>query len=296
MKVIKTIPFQTGMLLSSNTTETVANWDSATTYSINQEVNYSNSIYVSLVGSNLNNQPATPSTFWIRKSANNKYSMFDEFVNTQSTRTSPLIVSVDPGGIFNSVAFFNLDGVSSINIVVTDGVAGPEVYNQTYTLDDTVITDWYMYFFEPYDLRTDLVITNLPPYANGVMQVTFTGSATVSVGNMVFGTVYSLGDTRIGAASGIRDYSVKEVNTFGITTLVQRTFSKRMSCSIFVSNSNLRAVQKTLSDIRATPSVWIGVDDSTYDVLSIFGYYKDFNIEITYPSYSLCSLEVEGLV
>ena len=296
MKVIKTIPFQTAMLLSTNATESVAAWNSATTYAKDAEVNYNNSIYVSLQAGNLNKTPTTEPTWWIRKSANNTYSMFDEFVNTQTTRTSPLTVEVDPGGMFNSAAFFNLAGIKTLHLVVKDGSGGTTVYDKTFNLDDTIIVDWYMYFFEPYDLRSDFIVQDLPPYINAVITATFSGDAAVYVGNMVFGNFYLLGGTQYGVTTGIRDYSTKNTNTFGITTFTQRAFSKRMEANIFVENADLRFIQKLLQDLRATPSVWIGSDADGYDVLSVYGYYRDFNIEIPYPNNSFCRLEVEGLI
>lgn len=284
------------MLLSTNATESVAAWNSATTYAKDAEVNYNNSIYVSLQAGNLNKTPTTEPTWWIRKSANNTYSMFDEFVNTQTTRTSPLTVEVDPGGMFNSAAFFNLAGIKTLHLVVKDGSGGTTVYDKTFNLDDTIIVDWYMYFFEPYDLRSDFIVQDLPPYINAVITATFSGDAAVYVGNMVFGNFYLLGGTQYGVTTGIRDYSTKNTNTFGITTFTQRAFSKRMEANIFVENADLRFIQKLLQDLRATPSVWIGSDADGYDVLSVYGYYRDFNIEIPYPNNSFCRLEVEGLI
>lgn len=296
MKVIKTIPFQNSMLLSTTATETVASWSSATTYGKDAEVNYNNSIYVSLQAANTNKVPTAEPAWWIRKSANNTYSMFDEFVNTQTIQASPLTVSLKPGVTFNSVAFFNLEQVQSLSIEVKDGVSGPVVYSKAFELDDTIITDWYMYFFEPYDLRSEFVVTELPPYPNGVITCSFTGSSSVRVGNMVFGNMYKIGETQYGVSSGIRDYSSKDTNNFGITTFTQRAFSKRMDANIYINNSNLRFVQKILQDLRATPSVWIGTDAQGYEVLTVYGYYRDFNIEIPYPNNSFCRLEIEGLI
>lgn len=296
MKVIKPITFTTGMLLSTNATETVAAWNSGTTYAKDAEVNYSNSIYVSLQAGNLNKTPTAEPTWWIRKSANNTYSMFDEFVNTQTTRTSPLTVTVQPGSIFNSLAVFNMSGGTSLQVLVKDTPGGTTVYDETFDLDDTVIVDWYMYFFEPYDIKTDIIIQNIPPYSTGTITATLTGAGTVGIGNFVFGSSYSLGMTQYGANAGIRDYSTKDANAFGITSLVKRAFSKRMSANLYVQNGDIRFVRKILEDLRATPAVWVGTDDDTYDVLNVYGYYKDFNMEISYPSFSLCSLEIEGLV
>lgn len=298
MKVIKPVGFQPSMLISSNATETVAAWNSGTTYAKDAEVNYSDSIYVSLQSGNINNQPnlLSNSIWWIRKSANNKYSMFDEFINSQTSRPYSLTVSVKPGTAVNSVAIFNAEGVRSLTIVGTDGVGGPVVYSRTEDFDNTIIIDWYMYFFEPYSLKDQSIVQEIPPYQNIVLTFTFTSDTVVKVGNLVLGTTYSLGATQYGASAGIRDYSVKNVNEFGITTFVKRAFSKRTEVSLYVNKKNINFVEKLLTDIRATPVVWIGTEDEDYSPLTVYGYYRDFNIEISYPSFSLCRLEIEGLV
>lgn len=296
MKVIKTIPFKNSMLLSTTAVETVAAYNPATPYAKDAEVNYSNSIYVSLSAANTGNAPDTSPTFWLRKSANNTYSMFDEFVNTQTTAASPLVIELKPGERVNSLAFFNLGGVTDIHIVIKDSPGGTTVLDETYNLDDTTVIDWYMYFFEPYDLRTDFVLQNIPPYPNAVITCTFTSATSVQVGTVVFGNAYQIGKTQYGVTTGIRDYSTKNVNTFGITTFTQRAFSKRMEANVYINNSDLRFVQKLLQDLRATPTVWIGSDADGYDVLSVYGYYRDFNIEIPYPNNSFCRLEIEGLI
>jgi hypothetical protein len=297
MKVIKPITFSTSMLLSTNATETVAVWVIGTPYPKDAEVNYANSIYVSIQPSNTGKQPDTNPEWWIRKSSNNTYSMFDEFVNTQTTRNSNLTVTVQPNAIFNSIAVFNISGANTLQVTVKDGVSGPTVYDSgMLSLDDTIIVDWYMYFFEPYDLKSDIILQGIPPYSTGVITASFSGGSAVAVGNFIFGIIYDIGQTQYGANAGIRDYSTKDPNAFGITSLVKRAFSKRMNANLYVSNGDIRFVRKLLEDLRATPAVWVGTDDDTYDVLNVYGYYKDFNMEISYPSYSLCSLEIEGLI
>ena len=296
MKVIKPITFTTAMLVSSDATETIAAYVAGTTYSVDQEVNYANSIYVSLVSGNTGHTPDASPTYWIRKSSNNKYSMFDEFVNTSTTRNLSLTTEVDPGVAFNSLAYFNISGATSLVITIRDGSGGTVVYNKAINLDDTIIVDWYMYFFEPYNFKTDVVVTDIPPYSTGVITSVLTGVSTVGIGNLVFGSVYALGSTQYGASAGIRDYSSKESNAFGITSLVQRAFSKRIEATLYVDTANIRFVRKLLEDLRATPAVWIGTDYDSYDLLNVYGYYKDFNMEISYPSFSLCRLEIEGLI
>lgn len=295
MQVIRPITFAPAMLISSNATELYPTWAAGTTYAKDAFVDYQTHIYQSLVNSNTGNVPSTSPTQWVLVGPDNTHAMFDGEVQTQTSRATPLSVVVAPGSVFNSAAVMNLDA-EELTFSVRDGAGGPIVYTRTIDLDDTPILDWYMYFFEPYDFRQDVILTDLPAYSNGRIEMTVSKSTgTVKVGLLTFGNVFTIGKTLQGAPVGIRDYSVKETDEFGNTTFVQRSFSKRMEPSVFMDNSRLNFIFKLLSEIRATPVVWIGSTDSTYLPLAMLGFYKDFNIDIAYADYSLVRLEIEGL-
>jgi hypothetical protein len=113
---------------------------------------------------------------------------------------------------------------------------------------------------------------------------------------LAIGSVYDLGITEYGAATGITDYSRKDTDAFGTTTFTRRGFSKRMSARSLITTEQLNKTQRILSDLRATPCVWIGTPDTnTYSPLLIYGFYRDFSIDIAYSTQCHCSLEVEGL-
>lgn len=294
MEVIRNISITPSKLLSTTATETYASWVVGTTYATGDKVVYEQSIYESLQNSNTGNQPDTSEAFWLRTGPSNIWAMFDNEVSTQTTSTTPLVVSVEPGQAFNSAAFINVDAVN-INVKVYDFDGGSLVFEQDIDLDDTIINDWYDYFFEEYDIRTEAYINNLPPYANGVLTVSFENAAVSSVGNMIVGNYFDIGDTQYGLNFGIRDYSVKETDEFGITSFVRRNFSKRMEPSVMVDNTRLNKIGKVLQDLRATPTVWVGSSDTRFQGSIIYGYYRDYNIEINYPTSSLVRLEIEGL-
>jgi hypothetical protein len=299
MKVIKPVTVTDAMILASNAVEAFAAWSSATTYSINQKVDYGSNYYNSLVNSNLNNIPdVVGSTFWALIGPDNKHAMFDGQVSTESTKaTSPLTVTV-ACGIVNSVGLIGLTG-SSVTISVTDAGASPPVYSRTVALDGTIITDWYMYFFEPFVQLGEVVLTDLPPYLNGRITMTLSGGGAVSIGELIVGTVYSLGDDSLdqGATVGIIDYSRKDTDVdTGVTTFTRRAFSKRMSGQFLIDNADMNGIQRILADIRAVPSVFIGSEETTYAPLVVYGFYRDFSIDIAYPTKSWCRVEVEGLI
>lgn len=298
MKVIKPITVTDAMILASNAVEAYADWSAATTYSKDQIVDYGTYYYISLVNSNLNNLPdAAGSTFWSQVGPDNKHAMFDSQVSTATTSTSPLVVTIAPG-IVNSVAMVGLVG-SSVTIEVTDGGASPAVYSRTVNLDGTIILDWYMYFFEPFVQLGEVVLTDLPPYMNAEVTMTLTSGGSVAIGELIFGTVYTLGaeGTELGATVGIIDYSRKDTDAeTGVTTFTRRAFSKRMSGQFLVANNQINGVQRILADIRAVPSVFIGSEETDYAPLVVYGFYRDFSIDIAYPTKSWCRIEVEGLI
>jgi hypothetical protein len=298
MKLIKPITYAEPQLISTTATEPIGTaWVIGTTYALADKVYYNGRLYESLIASNTGNEPGIPAsiTEWLDIGPDNRHAMFDTQVNTQTKATTTFTTVVNPNTTFNSLAYLNLTGIT-LDVVIRNGLAGPIVYSKSIDLDDTIIIDWYMYFFEPYDLKSDVVLTDVPAYSASHITTTITGVGNVAIGSMVYGSIYSLGSTQYGASIGIRDYSIKNTDAFGTTSFVQRAFSKRMDADIFVDNKYLNFTYKLLSDIRSVPVVWIGSEAEDFKPLVMFGYYRDFNITIPYPSYSLCNLSIEGLI
>lgn len=297
MKVIKPITVTPAMILASNAVEAHAAWSSVTTYAKDAKVDYGTHYYISLVNSNTNNIPdVVGSTFWQLLGPDNKHAMFDGQVSTATTSTSPLIVTIAPG-IVNSLAMIDLVG-SSVTITMTDNGASPPVYTKTIGLDGSIVFDWYTYFFEPFVQLAEVVLTDLPPYSAGRITMNLSAGGNVAIGELLVGTVYELGEEGLeqGASVGIIDYSRKDTdNDTGLTTFVRRAYSKRMSGQFLLNNGQLNAVQRILADIRAVPSVFIGSEASDYTPLIVYGFYRDFSIDIAYPTKSFCRIEVEGL-
>jgi hypothetical protein len=299
MKVIKPITFNAlTMLLSSTAVEAYAAWSSATTYAKDAIVDYGTHYYISLVNSNTNNIPdVVGSTFWAFVGPDNTHAMFDGQVSTATTSNTPLVVVIQPG-IVNSLAMVGLIG-ASVTVELRDAGASPPIYSRTIDLDGTVLVDWYMYFFEPFVQLGEVVLTDIPPYSNGQITITLESGGNVAIGELIVGTVYELGEADLeqGASVGIIDYSRKDTDpTTGATTFVRRAFSKRMSGQFLLTNQQINEVQRILADIRAVPSVFIGSEAADYSPLIVYGFYRDFSIDIAYPTKSFCRLEVEGLI
>ena len=298
MKVIRPITITPAKVLSSTATEVYSEWSNATTYNIGDRVVYVDNIYESLKANNLNKIPKDTPTDWLLVGATNKMSMFDTQVMSQTTATETLSVSFAPGSTFNTVAFLNLKG-NTISVKVRDKVGGSVVYSASQELanNSDMVIDWYAYFFADFDFRSEAVFLEIPPYPSGVVEVEISSGdrQVVAIGSTSVGSVIDLGDTQYGLNYGIRDYSVKETNEFGNTKFAVRAYSKRMSPVLMTANTRLNYVTKTLENLRATPTVFIGTDDPKFPT-TIYGFLKDWNLEISYPNHSMISIEVDGLI
>jgi len=110
---------------------------------------------------------------------------------------------------------------------------------------------------------------------------------------IVAGDEIELGTTEAQPTIGIVDYSRRETDDFGVTTVVRRGFARRMSVRAKVPFEEVSALQRTLADLRAQPVQWVA--DERFNSLSFMGFYKDFSLDLAVPPISFCTLTIEGL-
>lgn len=297
MKVIQPVNVTPTMLTSSNVPEPETGyptWSSSTSYAVGDQVTYAQHIWTAAVA-NTNIAPGTVTTpaTWTDLGADNRWRMFDDVIGSQSTNPGTVQVTVQPGTVVNSVALFNLSGLTA-HIVMTDPIEGV-VYDRTVSLRDAGVTNWYDYFFAPIGEKTDIVLTDLPTY--GTASITLTvdaGSGTAAVGSFIIGTVIQLGCTQWGVSGGITDFSRKVRDEFGNFTIVERSFAKERSFNVVVETSQMASLERTLAALRAKPVVWVGDDD--YEFTLVVGFYRDFTFVMQFKNTSQLSLNIEGVI
>jgi hypothetical protein len=195
----------------------------------------------------------------------------------------------------SSIAFLNLIGDNiRVEVITSDGA----VYDETKSLQGGIIADWWDYYFTQDEQISQAIFNDLPLYYAPQIRITLTGvvGGDVAIGHAPFGTSQEIGSLEMGATSGIIDYSRKETDEFGETEFVRRDFADEFSGQLFVENSQLNRIKRLLRDLRATPCLWIGTEDSKYtETLVAYGWYREHRIAIAYPEHSLIDLEIEGL-
>ena len=301
MTVVKPIRFVPSMLVSTTAIELTPAWVSGTSYAKGATVVHAEPVsgdvrkWESLINSNTVEPSIANATSWLDIGPCNKCAMFDSLISTQTKASSPLIVVLEPGDVVSSIAFLNLIGDSiRLEVITDDGV----VYDNTKSLQGGIIADWWDYYFTQDEQISQAVFNDLPLYYAPQIRITLTGvsGGDVAIGHAPFGTSQEIGSLEMGATSGIIDYSRKETDEFGQTEFVRRDFADEFSGQVFVENSQINRIKRLLRDLRATPCLWIGVEDLKYtETLVVYGWYREHRIAIQYPEHSLIDLEIEGL-
>lgn len=298
MKLIRPITIDDAAFVSSNVAEdTNSVWHNAFTYALGDVVYYVDTnihgVYKSLAGSNIGNIPSSSPTQWQFLYNDNRWAMFDNGVSTLTVNASSIDVVVKPAGRVESVGLINVTAATA-RLKITDTTDGV-VYDQTVPLISTSgITDLYAYMFEPIARLNDYLFTGLPIYYNPTVELILTDAGnTVSIGGAIYGQSKDVGSTQYGASVGIQDYSIKSTDVFGNYSITQRSFSKTGSFTLFTPNTLIDELEVLLETYRATPILYSGSD--SYASSLILGFYKTFSIVISYPDYSVVSIDIEGL-
>jgi len=230
-------------------------------------------------------------THFVSSNGTDPQAMFNTTVSDATTSSGDLTVVLRPG-IIDAIGFAGLAG-GTISVVGT--VGGETVYDYSQSLAAEVIGNWYDYFVEPFTQLSDVLATDIPPYSELTLTVTITGSS-AACGACAFGRLYHFGDTQYGAQVGILDYSTKETDASGNTTLAPGPFSKRITATAFLDNTILNRAQRVLADARGTATFYSFASGTDYEeTYTVFGFYRDFSVVVPYPRHSLVSIDIEGL-
>jgi hypothetical protein len=291
MQIIKPIQITDATLVSSTVPESeYPAWAGGTAYAKDARVIHLHQVYQRAVaGTTAAAPPADPAN-WVLVGPSNRWAMFDESAGSVTSSGTSLTVVLRPG-LVRGLALLD---VSASRVVVTMMNGATEIYRREISLNTGVgVIDAYSYCFGEIVTKRTVLLTDLLPYINSTITITLTGGDGVSVGACVVGTLVDLGGTRQGMQLGILDYSLKQTNGFGVTTLVERAYAPRISVPIAVKRALVSHVARKLAEVRATPVVWIGsaVDDASL----VYGYYKDWSLDIQYDQVAFGTITIEGL-
>lgn len=279
MKVLKTLVITDTNLTSSTVAEADhAAWLVGTTYAIGDRVIVlsSHKIYQSLQNSNTGNDPLDDPqndpdnlpVWWVEVSATNRWKVFDGLRNNQTSDTAPMTYVITPDVVTDGIALLNADA-QDINVVVTFGAA--EVYNQNFPMVSRVVSDWYEFFFKPFQQKRNIYIDGLPPLIGAKITVTLNRDAgNVSLGILAAGNSLFIGDAVYGAVSDVRSFSRTEPNQFGNTYLLRRDPKVLTKQRVVADKALTTFLFELREDLESVTSIWSTVDDESSDFFSAF--------------------------
>lgn len=298
MKIVRPIPISDAVFTSSSLSEgDYMPWDLTTAYSAGNRVVYASTheVYEAIDGNTGADPTTAGTTHWVLVGATNKWRMFDGSIGQQSSAWSNLAVTLTNPERFDTIALFNI-AAATVTINVTTPIDGT-VWDVPYSLVEPVgIRDWWNYFYQPVRFRSDFYLGGMPPFTDATVTVTLTNmGTTVACGELILGLSREIGLTQYGASVGIQDYSIKQVDDYGNYTVLERAFARRADFTVWADNGSISDIASLLSLYRATPIIYVGATETEYTATIVYGFYRDWTVEVTYPSYCICSLQVDGL-
>lgn len=277
-------------------------WSAGTTYAAGNRVILTSThrVYESLLSGNTGNDPTMLSSpvYWIEVGPTNRWACLDTSISTQTVQANNITYRLIPAQAINSVAVLNIISANQLTVRMISPATGSPgiVYEKVVDLTGLPLASgWWEWFYGAKIVPSQSILLDLPSYTDCELEIELLGGSDLAVGVILIGQQQNFGiGIKYGARVGIQDYSRKETNEFGDTVLVQRAFAKRANFDLFLNREEVDSFQNALSTIRATPVLWIG--STQYESTTLFGFYKNFDILISYPNHSDCELEIEGLI
>lgn len=305
MRVIK--PATLALTSSTVSAPGYSAWSSGTNYSVGNIVihNPTSDIVVrqyEAIAANLASEPVPGGTLdWLDIGPTTRTAMFDGLTGTVTTATTTMTVVVDPAVGFDTIALIRLSNVTTVTITVTrNGVADAAIAF-------LAANEPAPYFDDAQTVRNVIASVATAAATNVTVTVVLSGTsgATIGCALLLVGTRFFLGATSGTPGVGIEDYSTKETDSFGNTTLYQRAYADRASVQLLLPTAKVDAVRRKLALYRATPVLFdlnnhaadeTGLNDTAFESLLIFGFYESFDVTLGFPTQSFCNLQVQALI
>lgn len=271
-------------------------WDNATTYNTGDQVMVSSAhrLYTSLIDSNTGIDPTTDDgTNWRDDGATNAWRVFDEYATTQSEQADSITISYD-SLMTDAVGLFNIDA-QEIDITIINNADSSIVYSDTISLRTDVSASWSDYFFSEFLYRHDIVEYVAAFYPDINVQVVVKNPGNIAkVGSVASGRRRYVGKTLYPASAGAIDFSRLSTDRIG-TKIESGRYAKRNSYMVRIEESKFDDIYKQLSELKNTPTIFLGDDTDSKESLVVYGFIKDFSIDSQNWNSVTSNILVEGI-
>ena len=199
-------------------------------------------VYWSMQAANVG-KPLSDPAWWNKRTAINRWAMFDDRNSTVTSNPEEIIVVVSAKAITQGFFAGALDA-SEVRISMTHPTRGV-VYSETRSL---VLprsgSSFYGWCFNRLRMRTWFRTLKLPVFANALVTITIRkpGGAP-KCGMALLGPVEDGGSTLMGLSTELKDYSTTTFFADGSSDTVVRGFSKRMSVDVSVERDRVESLE-----------------------------------------------------
>ena len=235
--------------------------------------------HTAVVQANYSRSPDTNPDFWKEIGYTNPYKVLDLLRNSQSTRASPLQVTITPGERADAIG---ITGLAGDQVQVKVKVGGVEKYSYTEDLRIREVLGWYDYFFQPFSTRVKFARFDLPPYSDAVIEVTVSAaSGNVSCGAIVVGRSVYIGDVQLDADDDANNFSLIDRDDFGNAELQRKRSVPISNVEVLADRSLVKKIRALRELLNAVPAIYAGLEDTSDDYFESFfklAVYKRFRI------------------
>ena len=297
MRVIEPIQMTDDILTDSNVPEDDhPEWDVATSYTTGDKVIVisTHRIYEALQATTGDDPATDDGTNWLDIGATNRYRAFDGSIEGATQQNDTIKYEFTLTTTLSGIAALSISA-AVLKVNIDDPVEGPIDEIEIPLIDTTEVIDWFTYFYGPLTQQRDVILSELPLFVGAVVTFELTGAGLLSLGELVLGNDKDLGTSTTGTALGIEDFSIKSKDDFGRTFIVERAFANTVTFEFAIPTTGAGRVRRILSDLRARPAVYFTDPNQIALGGTVYGFPRDFRINLQTPTVAFATLEIEGL-
>lgn len=228
---------------------------------------------------------------WAKGIATNRWKMFDELNNTQTTNPDEIVVVVTPEVISEGFYIGNVQA-DEIQLSQADVLEGPVLRETASLVESSGGSSYYDWCFRPPYYKDYFVTQSMLPYGGGLVTLILRRLGGVpKCGMCMVGPVDDFGPSLYGLSAEGTDYSSTVFEFDGTSETTFRPYAKRMSVDVQVDNTQIDYIQQRLFDRRQRMLVWLG---GPYGATAVCGRYESFKIVIPGLLKSDMALQIGG--
>ncbi len=250
-------------------------------------------VYWSMQAANVG-QPLSDPAWWNKRTAINRWAMFDDRNSTVTSNPEEIIAVVSARAITQGLFAGALDA-SEVLVSMTHPTRGVVYSEKRNLVLPRPGSSFFGWCFNRLRMRTWFLTLKLPVFANALVTITIRRPGGVAkCGMCMIGPAIDVGLSLMGLSTELKDYSTTTFYPDGSSDTIPRGFSKRMSIDLSVERDRVETIEDDLIKRRQKTLVWLG--STMRGDTMLVGKFSSFRKVIdSYPR-SKMALQIEGVL